>query len=363
MAIYPGARVRLLDRKYLSGLRMAAYNRVNLHVAVSEATSLFTFFNAPNRASSHFYVRRDGVVEQYVDTAYRAEADLEGNDASVSIETQGGVKSPNGEPWADAQVKSLAQLYAWAVETHGVPVRLAKSSKVGPDSHGLSWHRLGIDGSFPPLPSPLAGRLQRGGGMHYSQSAGKACPGDAKIRQVPAIFEAARLILDPPTPSKPTPPSTPTAPPAQPAPIPTEDDTMPELAQKASGTEQRLKAQTWRTLELEEPTKTTKAGVSILAAGDRPVRFAATLHLTATGVPFGRDVQVRAFKVDATGERTGTFPSVGIPGSSGSTVGEASWSGDLPAGQRLRFEVVAPGTDQDGVVITRTEGRALYWRG
>src|SRR5690606_10664941 len=52
----------------------------------------------------------------------------------------------------------------------------------------------GIDGNFPSS-GILAGRLQRGGGMHYSQSRGKECPGSDRIKQVPQIFARAEAIL------------------------------------------------------------------------------------------------------------------------------------------------------------------------
>ena len=211
--IFPGAIWQPIDRGYLPNTGRVAHNRVNLHVAVSESASIFPVFNAPNRPSSHLYVRKDGVAVQYVDLDHQAEADLEGNDATISVETQGGLNDPQGEPWTDAQIETLAQIYAFAVKTYGVPLKMATDSKIGSSSHGLSWHRLGIDGNFPALPSILAGRLQRGGGMHYSTSRGKLCPGNAKIEQVPLVFARALAILDGATPA-PTP--TPT-----PAPIPT----------------------------------------------------------------------------------------------------------------------------------------------
>lgn len=179
MSRYPGAIWKPIEAQYLSGLRMAAYNRINLHVAVSEAPSLHGFFNAKGCASSHFYVRKDGTVEQYVDTAYRAEADLDGNDATISIETQGGLAKPQQEPWTDAQVTALASLFAWAVAEHGIEPRLAKDSKPGPSSRGLSWHRLGVD------------PWRVDGGMRYSLARGKVCPGDAKIAQIPTILALA----------------------------------------------------------------------------------------------------------------------------------------------------------------------------
>lgn len=199
MARFPGAIWRPLDARYVPSSKITTHNRVNLHVAVSESASLHGFFNQPGRASSHFYVRKDGTVEQYIDTTYRGEADLDGNDATISVETQGGLKDANGEPWTPEQVEALARLYAWAVTEHGVPQRIATDSKVGSSSHGLSWHRLGVDGNFPALPDVRAGRTQRGGGMRYSTSRGKACPGDTKIRQIPEIFARAVQILTPPT--------------------------------------------------------------------------------------------------------------------------------------------------------------------
>jgi hypothetical protein len=207
MAIYPGASVRLIDIGYLSGLRMATYNRVNLHVAAGYG-SLAGFFNQPRRASSHFWVAKSGLVEQYVDTSLRAEADLHGNDATVSIETES-----KGEPWTEAQVVAIINLVGWICDTHHIPKQLAQNSQVGPTSKGISWHRLGIDGNFPPLPSRYAGRLQRGGGMQYSLSRGKTCPVEGPIDQIydrigPGVAGGSPQPVPPnpvPVPTPPTP--------------------------------------------------------------------------------------------------------------------------------------------------------------
>ncbi len=199
MAQYPGAIQRPVTASK-GRKRLTVYNRVNLHVAVSEASSLHGYFNKSGRPDSHFYVRKDGSVEQYVDTTMRAFADLEGNDATISIETQGGVNGSDTEKWTSAQVETLARIFAWAVRTHGVRNQLASSSKLDASSKGLSWHRLGIDGTFPVLPSILAGRLQRGGGMRYSTSRGKNCPGNAKIQQIPGIYQRVQQVLGAPVP-------------------------------------------------------------------------------------------------------------------------------------------------------------------
>ena len=178
MAIYPGASVRLISKSYLpgNGIGMAAYNRINHHVAAGYG-SLYGFFNQPKRASSHFWVAKSGLVEQYVDTALRAEADLHGNDATISIETES-----KGEAWTEAQVNAIIALVLWICNTHGIPKVLAQNSQVGASSKGLSWHRLGIDGNFPS--GRYGGRLQRGGGMHYSKSRGKTCPVEQPIDQI-----------------------------------------------------------------------------------------------------------------------------------------------------------------------------------
>lgn len=228
MARYPGAIWKPITASK-GRRRLTQYNRVNLHVAVTTGTSLHAFFNRSGQVDSHFYVRLDGTVEQYVDTAWQAFADRDGNDATISIETAGGVKNPDSEPWTPAQVESLARLYAWAVRTHGIAKRVAKDSKPGASSRGLSWHRLGIDGNFPALPDVRAGRRQRGGGMHYSKAAGKICPGAGKIRQVPTIYARAVAILDG---AKPAP---------TPKPQPEETD-MPSVKEIAEATVKALAA-------------------------------------------------------------------------------------------------------------------------
>lgn len=222
MAIYPGALYRPITADK-GRKRLTEHNRVNLHVAVSNGDSLYGYFNKSGIPDSHFYVRKSGVVEQYVDTDWQAFADLNGNDATISIETAGGVVNADSEPWTPEQLESLAQIYAWAVRTHGIAQKLATSSKLGDESKGLSWHRLGIDGNFPSLPDIRAGRLQRGGGMVYSKSRGKICPGGGKIQQIPGIFARAQEILGGVAPTPTPPPAPAPTPPPAPAPGPNLD--------------------------------------------------------------------------------------------------------------------------------------------
>lgn len=165
--------------------------RVNLHTAVSSTTSLYSYFAVPGRVCSHFYVRQDGTVEQYVDTAYRAAADLEGNADTISVESWDGYLRTwrDGDPvppWTPAQVDSLARLTRWVLDAHpSIPARLAVDSLPGPTSRGVSWHRLGVN----PWRKP--------GGLLYSNAVGKVCPGDARIAQIPTILARATADATP----------------------------------------------------------------------------------------------------------------------------------------------------------------------
>jgi hypothetical protein len=175
MAWYPGAIRKVVARHTTP---MAWYRGVCNHVAVSEAASLFGYFDQAGNPTSHFYVRKSGVVEQYVDTRYRAPAQLEGNPSMISIETQGGVDNLDTEPWTEAQIATLAGIARWCHDLHGIPlVRMADSL---PATVGIGYHRLGVD------------PYRVDGGELWSKAYGKVCPGDGKIAQIPRIIKLAR---------------------------------------------------------------------------------------------------------------------------------------------------------------------------
>lgn len=190
MAIYPGARKRLIPK--WNKVRITRHRRMNLHVAVSNADSLFSMFSRSNNACSHFYVNRKGEVEQYIDTKYRSASDMNGNDSTISVETEGGAnpKTVNTEEWSSAQVKALVALWKWARDEHGIKNQVAKNTQTNDNSAGLSWHRLGVQGNFSGRKGILSVSYQPGG-IKYSSARGKECPGDAKILQIPGIWEAA----------------------------------------------------------------------------------------------------------------------------------------------------------------------------
>lgn len=199
MARYPRAELKLLDR-YKPGGSSARISlgqrRLILHTAVTSATSLFNSMNVPGTPSSHFYVDARGNVEQYIDTRFMSSANLDGNHDCITVETQD--KGPgfpdwsglNVPGWTDDQLNALAQLAVWCHRTHGIPLQRLPSSR--PGTKGVGWHRLGINGNYPP--PPLNGRIADG--ELWSESDGKACPGDRRIHQViDIIIPTARAIV------------------------------------------------------------------------------------------------------------------------------------------------------------------------
>lgn len=191
MAIYPGAKKRLISK--WNKFAITRHRRMNFHVAVYDGDSLFEMFTKSNAACSHFYVAKDGTVEQYIDTKYRSASDMNGNDSTISVETAGGLgnsKQLNSEKWTPEQVEALAKLWKWAQETHGIKNQVAKNTQTNDNSSGLSWHRLGVKGNFQGRGGVLATSYLTGG-ILYSKAKGKECPGDAKILQIPGIWEKA----------------------------------------------------------------------------------------------------------------------------------------------------------------------------
>jgi hypothetical protein len=125
-----------------------------LHVAVTDVWSLFEFFrDRSGGIESHFYITWRGVIEQYRDTEWEADANYRANPFAVSIETQGWA----GGRWNRAQRRAIKRLLLWLHEEHAIPLR--KPSR---------WHGAGVGfhSQFPEW-SPVA----------------KSCPGEARIAQ------------------------------------------------------------------------------------------------------------------------------------------------------------------------------------
>src|SRR6266545_1469160 len=178
VAWFPGAIRKEVTRHRTP---ISRYRGHCLHIAVSEADSLFGFFNTPGNPTSHFYVRYTGVVEQYVDTRFVAPAQLEGNPTMIGTESQGGTTDLDSTGWTAAQRETIARINAWLFETHGIPLAPMRDSL--PSSGGIGYHRLGID------------PWRVDGGELWSKSYGKLCPGAARIAQVPGTITRAKQLI------------------------------------------------------------------------------------------------------------------------------------------------------------------------
>lgn len=132
---------------------------VILHVAVSESASLFPYFNGPSDGiESHFYVRRDGTVEQYRDAGHEADANYKANSfveggvrkGYLSVETQG---MEHGK-WTADQMASIKALVLWASKEHGIPLRKCRD----PRDAGIGYHTLfGAPSAWTPVSKSCPG--------------------------------------------------------------------------------------------------------------------------------------------------------------------------------------------------------------
>jgi N-acetylmuramoyl-L-alanine amidase len=130
--------------------------------------------DAPNKGDL------DGVVYQWQDTNREADANLEGGDRVLSIETADNApKWPKDiVAWTPKQVKSIVNLIAELCELYDIPPVLIPDTK--PSRRGLAYHAQGC------TPNIVAG------GEAWSLAKGKECPGPVRIKQfkseiIPAV--------------------------------------------------------------------------------------------------------------------------------------------------------------------------------
>jgi hypothetical protein len=138
-----------------------------LHVQVGNNSPFGTFAKKSNKKSSHFWVAKNGNIEQYVDTDTQAWAQADGNSSYCSIETEG---YPD-EPLTDKQIESVAKILAWGSLHHPWMLEVANTS----GRSGLGWHGMG--------------------GKAWGNHPG--CPGDKRRAQRQAIVDLARSLLGP----------------------------------------------------------------------------------------------------------------------------------------------------------------------
>jgi hypothetical protein len=140
------------------------------HVRDGEGDSLHDYFDGPSGGvESHFYIRYDGTVEQYRDTRFEADANLDGNSfiyrdrlcGLLSVETEGYA----GGVWTDEQIASLKALTRWVHDRHDVPYQVCPVW----DAPGFGYH------------------VMWGAPSHWTPEV-KSCPGPRRIEQFHQII-------------------------------------------------------------------------------------------------------------------------------------------------------------------------------
>lgn len=161
MARYPGARWRPLPENRTEP--RITPTQVIVHSAVDHPgpTSLYGFFAREDvYVESHFFVKFDGTVEQYIDTERQADANRRANWRAISIETEDD-GDPDNTPWSTAQVEAILEIILWAHEVHGVPLEPCSTW----DAPGIGFHSM------------------FGAPSEWTPAAGKTCPGRIRIDQ------------------------------------------------------------------------------------------------------------------------------------------------------------------------------------
>ena len=196
--------------------RMTGHDVVCLHTMVGYLTSTDQYFRCGNGVGyagteSHIGIGGkwgkdgtlglDGVVRQWQDLMHQADANLDGNSTTISVETADNIARPI-QPWTLLQCEAIAEFLAWVCDkaTHagcpdtwtchqvGIPLVLIPDTL--PGRRGIGYHRQGCD------PWRVLG------GVRWSASRGKDCPTQARIDQIPGIITRAQAI----TAAKHTPP-------------------------------------------------------------------------------------------------------------------------------------------------------------
>lgn len=154
------------------GAAMSGHLGLVLHVQQGNG-SLYGYFNNPaSEVSAHFWVAKDGTLEQYVDCDVVAWAEAAGNPNYLSVETEGF----DTEPLNATQVAVLGDLLAWAAAKYNFPT-------TGPTAHGQKGFTQHCNPNGTPDPT---------WGDH-------TCPGTIRLGQMSAVTAAAQPIPDPTT--------------------------------------------------------------------------------------------------------------------------------------------------------------------
>lgn len=197
--ICPFARLRLLPENATQAPIVP--RAILLHTAVDPRgdTDLHGYFARGDvGAESHFYIHSnpgsplDGVIEQFMDTERKANANAAADAWAISVETEdnSAAKGSDIDGLTPAALRSYVRLCRWLLDTHPtISRRVCTGSKL-PAAEGLGYHSM-------PMRERWDG--QRGGVWlnTWTGYQGKTCPGDRKVRQfhdeiVPAVLDGTQ---------------------------------------------------------------------------------------------------------------------------------------------------------------------------
>lgn len=180
MSIYPGAVRKLIPA---SSRQPRIVPRAVIAHSAAGRGSLYGWWLNPqsNGLECHFWISEGGIIEQYVDSHVRADANGEANGYAISIETESSVQAT--ERWNPRQADALVRLIDWICTEHRIPRRQMDA----PTGSGLAWH------------------VQFGAPGPWTKARGKTCPGPARIEQYRnEIIPAVAGTPTPPLPPKDT---------------------------------------------------------------------------------------------------------------------------------------------------------------
>lgn len=196
--VYPGAIWRPID--YSGHNACDELTAFTVHEAVTTAEqSVFGWVSS--EGSCNVFNGRYGYCEQYIPAGVQSYANSAGNHRSFAMESFDGLKIVNDPSyrevgmggiygdsaqtgqWDEGQCERIADIFAWLNLDHGIPLRLMATSATS--EHGIGPHRLGVPGW------PI---YDNNGGELWTSHAGKPCPGDMRIAQLPGIVARAQVI-------------------------------------------------------------------------------------------------------------------------------------------------------------------------
>lgn len=157
MARYPAAVWRPIPENDTAA-RITPRVAILHSAAVAIDTLYHSFRRTENTLESHFFVKKDGVVEQYMDTTRQADANRFANPFAVAIETEDN-GDPDHDEWTHEQLDAIDALLRWLHEVHPAIV-LKRCDRW--DGAGVGYHTMwGAPSRWTPVVKTCPGRVRR----------------------------------------------------------------------------------------------------------------------------------------------------------------------------------------------------------